>query len=97
MFQDISNSGVINDTGYIDPNYTYRSYIRTILYSESVQTTKSLNVENSAPNPSSNWRFRVLKILNNKIKTPIKLSKESNISSSHISEVIKDLNKIIRD
>jgi len=43
---------------------------------------------------SSNWRLRVLIILNENMKTPIELSKKANISSSHISEVIKDLMKM---
>ncbi len=40
---------------------------------------------------SSDLRLRVLKILNESMKTPSELSKLSNISSSHISDVIKDL------
>ncbi len=43
---------------------------------------------------SSEWRFKVLKILKENMKTPIELSKEANISSSHISEVIKDLGEM---
>ncbi len=40
---------------------------------------------------SSNWRLKVLKVLENNMKLPSELSKEVNISSSHISEVLKDL------
>ena len=43
---------------------------------------------------SSEWRFKVLKILKENMKTPSELSKEANISSSHISEVIKDLREM---
>jgi len=43
---------------------------------------------------SSSWRFKVLKLLGGGIKTPTELSKETNISSSHISEVIGDLEEM---
>lgn len=43
---------------------------------------------------SSEWRFRVLKILNSGLKLPSELSKEADISSSHISEVIRDLREM---
>jgi len=43
---------------------------------------------------SSEWRSKVLKILKENMKTPSELSEEANISSSHISEVIKDLEKM---
>lgn len=43
---------------------------------------------------SSEWRFKVLKILNSNMKIPSELSKEADISSSHISEVIKDLKEM---
>ncbi len=43
---------------------------------------------------SSEWRFRVLKILKSGLKLPSELSKEANISSSHISEVIRDLKEM---
>lgn len=43
---------------------------------------------------SSEWRFKVLKILRENMKTPSELSKEASISSSHISEVIKDLGEM---
>lgn len=40
---------------------------------------------------SSGWRLRVLKTLSNGVKTPNELSKQTYISSSHISEVLRDL------
>ena len=40
---------------------------------------------------SSEWRHRVLRILSQEPKTPMELVKEADISSSHISEVLKDL------
>lgn len=40
---------------------------------------------------SSEWRLRVLQILSKGVKTPKELSKEADISSSHISEVIGEL------
>ena len=43
---------------------------------------------------SSEWRFKVLKILKENMKTPSELSKEADISSSHISEVIKNLKEM---
>ena len=43
---------------------------------------------------SSDWRLRVLKILDKEMKMPSELSKEANISSSHISEVIRELEKM---
>jgi len=43
---------------------------------------------------SSEWRLKVLKILQGNPKMPMELSKDANISSSHISEVIKDLKKL---
>lgn len=43
---------------------------------------------------SSEWRLKVLRILEKDIKLPSELAKEANISSSHISEVIKDLEKM---
>lgn len=43
---------------------------------------------------SSEWRLKVLKSLGNNMKLPSELSKETNISSSHISEVIKELTKM---
>ncbi len=43
---------------------------------------------------SSEWRLKVLKILEKEMKQPSELSKEANISSSHISEVIKNLEEL---
>lgn len=43
---------------------------------------------------SSEWRLKVLKILNAGMKLPSELSKEANISSSHISEVLGDLDEM---
>jgi ArsR family transcriptional regulator, cadmium/lead-responsive transcriptional repressor len=43
---------------------------------------------------SSEWRLRVLKILEKEMKQPSELSKEANISSSHISEVIRNLEEL---
>ena len=43
---------------------------------------------------SSKWRLKVLKILKENMKTPSELSKGADISSSHISEVIKDLEEM---
>ena len=43
---------------------------------------------------SSEWRLRVLKILNENMKLPSELSKEANISSSHISEVLSNLEEM---
>ncbi len=43
---------------------------------------------------SSKWRFKVLNILVDGVKTPGELSKETDISSSHISEVIKELHEL---
>lgn len=40
---------------------------------------------------SSDWRLRTLKVLDKDMKTPNELSKETNISSSHISEVLREL------
>ena len=40
---------------------------------------------------SSELRLRVIKILNKGMKMPSELSKEANISSSHISEVLGGL------
>ena len=43
---------------------------------------------------SSEWRLKVMKILKENIKLPSELSNEADISSSHISEVLKDLEKM---
>lgn len=43
---------------------------------------------------SSNWRLIVLKSLEEAVKTPMELVKETKISSSHISEVLRDLEKL---
>lgn len=43
---------------------------------------------------SSEWRLRVLKILNESMKLPSELSKEANISTSHISEVLGNLEEM---
>ena len=43
---------------------------------------------------SSEWRLKVLKVLNENVKMPSELSKETNISTSHISEVIGELEKM---
>jgi predicted transcriptional regulator len=43
---------------------------------------------------SSELRLRVLRILENSMKMPSELSKEADISSSHISEVIGDLEEM---
>lgn len=43
---------------------------------------------------SSDWRFKVLRILRENMKMPSEVSREANISSSHISEVIGELEKM---
>lgn len=43
---------------------------------------------------ASTLKYKVLKILHQTNKTPNELVKEANISSSHISEVLKDLQKL---
>ena len=42
---------------------------------------------------SSSWRVRVLRALKN-AKTPKELAKETNISSSHISEVLREFQEM---
>ncbi len=43
---------------------------------------------------SSDWRLKVLKILNIGVKMPSEISKESKISYSHISETLTDLENL---
>ena len=43
---------------------------------------------------SSELRLKVLRILDTGVKTPSELSKESSISSSHISDVIRELEEM---
>lgn len=40
---------------------------------------------------SSDWRLKILKKLNKGVKTPTELSKEADISTSHVSEMITEL------
>ncbi len=43
---------------------------------------------------ASTWKLKVLQALLQKNKTPNELVKETGISSSHISEVLKDLEEL---